>query len=294
MSLFWDRVEASPHAYHLDAGWLKVADRFYPSRGVKVALTIGVLDTLADRRPPDLRSKRFDDPEVISRFNALLDHIAAKAPHMQLASLSIGNEVDGVLRRHPGSWEQYAVFLQKTSAHARALWPGVPVGAKVMFKGAQAYPDRLRPLWDASDVVMLTYYPLNDDFTVHSPDVVAKDFDRMVTLAAGKPVYLLEAGYPSGEACDSNEEKQAEFVHQVFRAWDAHADAMPLVLFFALTDLSPAMTQKYQGYYGVRGTAFGEFLRTLGLRTWSGKGQDKLAYRVLLAETQARGWKSIY
>ncbi len=291
MSLFWDEVETAPHEYHVKAGWVKMADRYYPSVGMKVALTIGVLDTTADRRPPDLRGKPYDDPEVIKRFDALLDHIAARAPHLKLASLSIGNEIDGVLRHHPESWAQYAAFFQKTSAHSRSLWPGVPVGAKVMFSGAQAYPDRLRPIWNASDAVMLTYYPLNDDFTVRAPDVVAKDFDRMVDLAAGRPIYLLEAGYPSSKACDSSEEKQAEFVRQVFRAWDAHASAMPLVIFFTLTDLSPVMTRKYQGYYGVRGAAFGEFLHTLGVRTWPGNGRDKLAYRVLLAETQARGWK---
>jgi hypothetical protein len=161
-----------------------------------------------------------------------------------------------------------------------------------MFSGARAYQKQLRPIWNESDAVMITYYPIKSDFTVEPPAVVKDDFRKMAELAPDKPVFLLEAGYPSSKTCKSTESMQAEFVHQVFQAWDAHSKAIRLISFSVLTDLSPEMMQKYQRYYGVRGAAFGEFLRTLGICTWPGKGSVKPAYRTFMAETSARGWNA--
>ncbi len=120
--------------------------------------------------------------------------------------------------------------------------------------------------------------------------MVADDLAEMVALAQGKPIYLLEAGYPSSEVCNSSEAMQAEFVRQIFRAWDAHPEDIPLISFSWLSDLSPKVVQDFQSYYGLQNQAFGEYLRTLGLRTWPGAGEDKAAFLTLQAEAHARGW----
>lgn len=291
VSLFWDEIETSPGVFNPDPNWLPVINQYYPAQNLKVTLTISVLDTVTDRRPADLRGLPWDDPQVIARFTALLDTIAAQIPDVQLTALAIGNEIDGVLGTQAANWEAYTTFFAASAAHARALWPGVPVGAKVMFSGARQIPARIRPLWDASDAVMLTYYPLKSDFTVRPPQVVADDVAQMVAIAQGKPVYLLEAGYPSGETCNSTPEQQAAFIRQVFRAWDAHAEAIPLISFTWLSDLPPKAVREFQGYYGVNNRAFGEYLRTLGMRTWKGAGSDKPAFLQLEAEAAARGWR---
>ncbi len=286
--LFWDATETAPGTFHFNPGWLQAVNTSYPRKNLRVLLTIPVLDTLADRRPKDLQGKPYDAPEVIARFNAFLDALARQAPHMPLAALAIGNEVDGVLASNPKNWEAYTRFFRQVAAHAHTLWPNVPVGVKIMFKSARETPALIRPLWEAGDAVMLTYYPLNTGFQVQPPEVVAKDFAEMVQIARGKPVFLLETGYPSGAACGSSAAAQAAFIHQLFRAWDRHAASIPLISFVFLTDLSPETVQRLEGYYGLKHKAFAEYLRTLGLRTWEGK--DKPAFLTLKAEAAARGW----
>jgi len=138
LSIFWDDIETAPYEFKPDPNWLAVANAYYPAAGMEVSLTIGVLDTTADRRPPDLRDKPYDDPEVITRFAALLDYIAAQTPNLRLTSLAIGNEVDGLLGNHADAWAQYTAFFEQSATHARTLWPDVPLGAKAMFTGARA------------------------------------------------------------------------------------------------------------------------------------------------------------
>jgi len=289
--LFWDEVETAPGQFHFSKPWLNALNTYYPHKNLQVLLTIAVLDTLADRRPADLRGLPYDAPPVVARFNAFLDALARQAPHMPLVVLAIGNEVDGVLTSDPKAWKAYAHFFQQTASHARTLWPGAAVGVKVMFKNARHFPALMRPLWESSDALMLTYYPLDTGFLVQPPAVVANDFAEMVRLAQGKPVFLMEIGYPSSPVCGSSPALQAGFIHEVFRAWDAHAQSIPLISFVFLTDLSPAVVHRLEGYYGLEHPAFGEYLRTLGLREWEGAGRDKPAFLTLQAEAVARGWR---
>ena len=85
---------------------------------------------------------------------------------------------------------------------------------------------------------MLTYYPLDETFRVRPPKTIEADFARMIEVAAGKPVHLLEAGYPSASACGSSPQQQAAFIDAMFAAWDKHVDAVPLINFVWTCDLS--------------------------------------------------------
>ncbi|MEA3336702.1 MAG: hypothetical protein U9R25_12380 [Chloroflexota bacterium] len=267
--------------------WLAIANIFYPTQDTALSLTISVIDTTSARLPADLAGKPFDDPEVIQRFNGLLDFVATQTPDLTLATLSIGNEVDGYLNGK--QWAQYQEFFRATSAHARQLWPDVPVGAKAMFDGLTGdAQEPLMALNQHSDAIFVTYYPLDRDFTVKEPDIVLADFDAISQLYPDRSIYFLELGYPSGEDNDSSQAMQAEFVRQTFQAWDAHQDQVKLISFTWLTDIDPAAVKGYERYHGISGKGFASYLGTLGLRTYN--GEDKDAFRALNDETKRRGW----
>lgn len=135
---------------------------------------------------------------------------------------------------------------------------------------------------------MLTYYPLNNDFTVKNPEVVHEDFAKLVVLFPDKPIYVLEAGYPSSTLLGSSEAKQADFVREIFIAWDTQAEHIKLLDFLWLHDISPASVEELGDYYGFHDEKFLAFLATLGLRTFD--GEDKEAFKVLRLETKKRGW----
>ncbi|MFQ5568475.1 MAG: hypothetical protein ACE5G0_02300 [Rhodothermales bacterium] len=291
LSLAWDDLEPAPETYTPDPNFLAIANAFYPAQNTQIDLMIGPIDTNNKRVPSDLADKPFDDPAVIERFERLLDYVFDQIPDLQLTSISIGNEIDAFLGTDAAAWARYQTFYEAAVARVRARRPGLLVGTKAMFGGlmGEARPF-LEAINQASDVVMVTYYPLKSDFTVKDPSVVTTDFDALVAAYGAKPIYLLEAGYPSSATCRSSEQKQADFIREVFRAWDAHADRIPLISFTWLTDLPRAAVESFETYYGLSDPRFAAYLQTLGLRTYEGEGRDKEAYRALKTEAEARGW----
>ncbi len=289
LSLQWDDLEPSPGRYGTDPDWLGIANDFFPAQGTTVSLMIGPIDTNTLRLPADLKNKAFDDPEVIARFERLLDYVFAQIPDLELSSLAIGNEIDGYLGMNRQRWRQYDHFFEKVSTYARNKRPGLVVGSKLGFGGLTGEARALSsPLLRASDAVMLTYYPLRDDFTAKDPAVVHEDFDRLAALFPDKPLYILEAGYPSSSLLGSSEAAQAAFVHELFSAWDEHAEQVKVVSLLWLHDLPPGIVDELVDYYGLHDEKFRAYLATLGLRTF--KGEDKQAFEKLQQETQQRGW----
>lgn len=292
LTVFWDDIEIAPGEYNPNPDWLAIANAYYPAQSVQVSLIISIIDTTAKRLPADLSDKPFDDPVVIERGKRLLDYIFSQIPDIELTSLSIGNEVDIYLGVDAALWKQYQTFYKDISAYTRSIRPGLRIGVKGTYNGLVDYAsDHLEAINQSSDVIMMTYYPLNSNFTVEDPAVVESDFEAITSKYIDRPIFIMEAGYPSSSDCDSSEAKQAEFIRQVFTAWDAHADQIQLISFTWLTDLHPSSVREFEGYYGLSDHKFGEYLRTLGLRTYPGSGTDKAAFEVLKMEAESRGWQ---
>jgi len=291
LSVFWDKIETSPGVFAPNPNWLEIANIYYPNQDISLSLVISVLDTTEIRLPTDLAEKSFADPEVISRFKALLDYIKSQIPDLTLTSLAIGNEIDGVLGNDSGAWEQYGAFFTPAAEYARGLWPEVQVGTKIMFEGLTgSTSERAWDLNQSADVVMVTYYPLQGDFTVQDPGVILEDFTRITEMYPDKEIHFAEIGYPTSEINNSSPEKQAAFIHNMFLAWDEHASHVTVLSYSWLTDLPQASVKEYENYYGLTDPAFGEFLHTLGLRTYPGSGEDKTGFQVFQEEAKARGW----
>ena len=200
LSLAWDDIETAPGVYRPDSNWLEIANLYCPSQGLPVSLVISTIDTGIDRHPPDLRLRSYDDPIIIARFNALLEYVFAQIPDLELTSMAIGNEIDAGLGSNAALWRQYTTFFEATARHARSLRPGLRVGSKAMFQGAVGgASEYLLALNQHSDLVMVTYYPLDYRFQVQHPSQVASDLDELVSLYPGRPIFLAEAGYHSSK-----------------------------------------------------------------------------------------------
>ena len=289
LSIPWDTFEVAPGVFSPEPDFLAIANAYYPASDTSLAITLAPIDTNQLRVPADLAGLAFDDPRMIERFNRALEQALSRVPDTQVSVLAIGNEVDVYLQQDAGRCAAYAVFFAAASDHARSLRPGLRVGTKATSSGLLGESRAcLEAINRHSDVILATYYPLRSDFSVRPPSSPAQDFAALVEAAGSKPVYLLEVGYPSSELLGSSEAQQAEFVRQVFTAWDAQAQAIPYLCFTWMHDISDDALRDYQDYYGLDAPPFAAFLATLGLRTRD--GQDKPAFRALAEEASARGW----
>jgi hypothetical protein len=103
---------------------------------------------------------------------------------------------------------------------------------------------------------------------------VPADVTRMITIAAAEPLWLLEAGYPSG-GCGVQPGGQLAFVRALRAA--TQTDAVALVSFTYLTDLPDDVPDGYTAYYGIGTDCFRRYLGTLGLRAVDGTAKPALA-----------------
>ncbi len=270
----WSDLEPS-------AGNLQIADftdgmNSYLSYFADTALLgIQVINTTAKETPADLQTVSFDDPQMLQRFNALIDALLAKITH-PIRYLSVGNEVDVYLAAHPDQWTAYQSFYEGAVAHIHQVAPEIQVGVTVTYSGAQSHPDEVRRLNRRSDLFIVTYYALASDFSVRSPDAPLTDFPRIIDMAGGLPVILQEVGYPSADRLGSSEELQAAFVQNVFAAWKSAGSAIPFLDFFLLHDMPDNLCSTLESYYGVKNANFHAYLCTLGLR--NADGSPKLSW----------------
>jgi len=290
INLRWEDIETSAGVYQ-DPNGILSAITFYGYEDIQVLLTISVINTVKSTVPEYLEGYEFGSDEVIAAYNAMSDWVFQQIdPSVVVAGYSIGNEVDIFLEGQT-QWEDYADFYQSASAHARQQRPSIPVGVKCTVTGGLLGGELsfLQSINFYSDVVMLNYYPNGYSFQVLDPDAVHGHFNTIEESFPGREIWLTELGYQSGSNhCGSSEEKQAQFYHEMFSAWDDHSDVITLVLVDWLHDVTGEQVAEWTEYYGLSDPGFVEFLSTLGLRNYN--HTDKYAWQQVLAETEARGW----
>ena len=260
----WSSLEATPG--QIDVSSLQSALTYYHQQGLQVLIGIQVINTVKREVPSDLAAVPFDDPQFIARFHTLLD-----AVHGALSGgekyISIGNEVDVYLQAQPTEWPAYTSFYADTVSYLHMHSPSLSVGVTTTFGGFSGDSTAaVQSLNASSDVVILTYYPLQGDSQGAPVTSPTTDIPRMVSLAGGKPVVLQEAGYPSGALNGSSEAAQQQFVTDLFQAWHTAGDGLPFLSYFLLYDFDATTCNELGTYYGVTDPAFLSYLCTLGLR----------------------------
>ena len=268
----WNALEPSPGRIDVSnpAGGISYLGG---TLGWTLELTIGILNTSVNVVPSDLQGVAFDDPRMIARFHALLDQIFPIL-NSHVEYLSIGNEVDVYLAAHPDQWPQYDAFYADAVAYVHAHAPGVRVGVATTWSGASgASRTAVAELNSSSDVWIITYYPLGSDFVVEPPGAPLSDFPAMVNLAGGKPVVLQEVGYPTSRKLKSSAAMQAEFVRNVFTAWQSQGERILFLSYVMEHDLNRKYCNEQSAYYGVPDPDghFSDYFCTLGLLTVDGR-----------------------
>lgn len=280
----WNGIETAPLTY--DGSVLAIVNAYYPARKTPVHVTITPIHTNVNVMPADIADLPLNHPTVINRFAAMLDFALAQLPDVEIGSLVLGSEFDVTLGTDAKRWEEYIGFYAAVVARVRATHPKIRLAVEVVFPSLRgemlAYIQQLANL---GDILGVSYYPVDP---LRPPTTVHADFASMVQAASGNPVYLYQIGYPSSTALGSSEAQQAEFYREMFRAWDAHAEAIPFLAISWLHDVSAETLQEFEQFYGVSDPNFLAFLGTLGLR--SRQGVDKPAFTALQDEASRRGW----
>jgi Secretion system C-terminal sorting domain len=287
----WTAIETAPNVYNLAI--MDIANQYYPANNMPVDLTITPIHTNNLELPSDLVNTAFDNPVLINRFKTLLDSVRKHTPNLELSSLVIGSEHDVYLGSNAQKWTQYTTFYNAVLTYAKTLWPGLNVATELTFNGIISQSALTQALNTNSDYIGISYYPLKNDFTVKPVTTIPTDFATLVGLFPSKPLVFYQYGYPSSPVCNSSETKQAQFIEQTFSSWDVYSGNIKKIDFTWIHDLDSALVAYYSTYYGLSDPVFLEYLRTIGLRTWNGKGTSKAAFLELQCQAKQRGFNNL-
>tara|TARA_Y100000589_G_scaffold332342_1_gene392009 strand:+ start:4350 stop:5705 length:1356 start_codon:yes stop_codon:yes gene_type:complete len=303
LTFAWSSIEPNSGIFDLNyiSNVLDIANIYYPAYGTKVELQIPTMNTNVKVTPTDLILTDFDDIMMINRFKTLLDTLFAHIPNVQLSALNIGNESDIYMGSNAIEYNQYKTFLDSIVPYAKQLYfnlhgESLKVGTTFSYHGlVQTSTSSLcQMINNGLDIIALTYYPLNSDFTMKSPSVVNSDFSSLVGIYSDtlQPIYFTECGYASSDSCNSSNALQAQFYQNVFNSWDNYYDNIKYLTIFKSTDWSQQEVSDLGTFYGITDIKFLEFLKTLGVRTWDNNGTNKPAYETILCELNTRAWCS--
>ncbi len=285
----WNLIETEKGKY-TDPNGTFAATAFYAANKIKVGLSLAVINTVAWEVPDYLKDINVNSPEFISAFNSMVDWVLDAFPdEVEIRYISIGNEVDLVLSTD-GEWEAYTDFFKQASTHIKTNYGNIDVGVKTTIMGGLYGTEKtkIQLINQHSDVIMLNYYPQDQQFKVMAPDIVDAHFGDIVTWFPNKEIFLTEVGYQSGDNyCESSEVKQALFYHNMFNTWDKYKGKIKMTIIDWLYEQSPETIEAWKGYYG-DSPALVEYLSTLGLLNYD--GTEKAAWKQVTTETKARGW----
>jgi len=266
-ALKWSELEPSPGKFKLDHLREDLAGQ--ERLGFIPVLTLKTIDTNNRSLPADLMAEVWDSPKMLSREQELLKQVAANLPK-SIGVVLLGNEVDAYLAGHPAEVEAFSRFLASGRAIVQAARPGTQVGVTTIFSGLAEHRDLIDRVQKGMDLVSMTYYPLNPDFTVLPARDVPKHFDQMIAFCGSRRLFVQEAGYPASPLLNSSDAKQAAFVDAVFDSVSRLSAQIYGVNFFLLVDLNDARVNSFVAYYGVHAEKFRAMLSTLGFKDQNG------------------------
>ena len=252
--LNYDWAELEPAPFQYQGARLAADNAFYSTSPHAMSIVLNIRPIAGACRvvPPDLAAVAWNDPVMTTRFGYLLTWIRGHLTALDVKVMSIGTEVDTHLA--PADYPAYKTFFEVARQNAKTQWgASLPVGVTV-GRDSLAVPGpeqaAILDLNEHADHVLYTYYPLHPDFTVKDPYAgpIADTYAAFAAVdgnpkTAGRPIDLIEVGYPTSGALASSLAQQQSFVTAMFGIWDAYHPRIPTVVFNWEVDLSEQLAQ---------------------------------------------------
>jgi hypothetical protein len=284
----WGALEPEPGQY--EDGNLALAALFFPAMGMSIDIAVTPIASNRLVMPKDLAGRDLDDPEVIRRYLELIEHVLLVLAGADVRLLLVGVEVDAYLGNDETTWEAYASFVAQVTPSIHAIQPELEVGVQSTTYSRMVDSAQWTGIDAATDIVATSYYPL-DGLMARDPAEISGDFDALAALYPDRIIRIVEAGFPSSKGNGSSEELQAQFIHELFAAWDDHASQILSITLAVEHDYGPGYVDAISAFYGEKRERYASFIGTIGLRHWDLDGNPKPAWDALMQETYARGWQ---
>ncbi len=235
----WPELEPAEGQY--DEAALRDQLRELSEKGLQPFLTLPAYDSDGLVLPAYLAGKNIDDPELISRFKALMDWVIPMLKSEDGWGITIANEPDNFFAESPELAARIYTFLTETRHHIHVQSPEMAVTVTLNIGNMAASRTEMEVLRTGMDVVCFNLYgsglfPIDQPYTAAE---IQAEMDAVLDFAEGKAVIFQEIGMHSNtDLLNSSEDIQAAFFDTFF----ARMQQEPLLraaFIFQLVDWSP-------------------------------------------------------
>jgi hypothetical protein len=246
LQIDWDELEPQRGEYDKDALENRLEE--YRSLGLQTFLLISVYDSDGPVVPDYLEGRSLNDPELILRFNRLMDWVIPMLTAYDGYMISVLNEADNSFGGIPGLHDQVLEFLQEVKRHIRTIDDRMAVTATIAEGNVGIGKPGVQALIDESDVACFNFYGATAlaEFPYYEPQGEAEiraDIARMLDISGSKQIVIQELGMWSGSTLlPSNAEIQRRFFEIFFEEMERQ-DRIRAAYVFQLVDWSPEVTQ---------------------------------------------------
>lgn len=287
IELKWKEIETAPNLYDANISlFLTTLNTLLPSKGMKLALIIKVIDGSEKAVPTDLASTPFNDTTMSGRYNRMQKYILQKIPNVTIHSYCIGVNAGDYMGANSGALSEYSTFYNTVSTYAKTIRTDIKTGINVDFWYA-TFNNDVQTLNQNTDFISIGYVPLNIDYTVRPSNQIEGDWNNL-TSKFTKPIYLHYVAYPSATLCNSSEDQQKQAITDIFKNWDKYQDKIPYLSYFTYSDFSQQQVDDIASASGNNNPVAKEYLRTVGLIR--NDGTDKPAISEFQNQAKSRGW----
>lgn len=207
-----------------------------------VAFTLALVDGALDGRPDALAGGSWSSTASKEALDASIDAVF-DAFGDDLVVLSLGARVDRWISIHEEDEAGMQELLEHAIDHARDRGrEELLIGVGVSGDGAVAASGPAVALRELGSATMVSLFPglhaLSSGDALPSPAAAAQVLDTMDGIDPGRPVALVEVGYPSAEVLGGSEDAQSVFFASLFAALETRRVSFPYVVVSRLHDLA--------------------------------------------------------
>ncbi len=205
--------------------------------GIGIVASLGtILDPSREDpvcNPVDLQARDFQD--LWPRYQRFLDLYFERYGDVIRMAVLRTERCAPYFESNPQRLRSYREFLQSAAAHWKKIAPGVPLSLGVDFLDS---PKLVHLLAEGVDRLAVGFDP---SATHVHPRYLREEVVKLLALCAGRKVALMETGFPSSQMVDSSEERQAQFVRELFDALQLSRTTLEWITWWSLRDDEPSL-----------------------------------------------------
>lgn len=278
----WGEIEKKKNSY--DWGELDFNFQLLSDNGIKASLVIKLIDTnhIGDL-PKGIRFKSFGSKDFQKQFRRFVLDLL-KRYQGKIDYIWIGNEIDGYFYEKREEFKDYSRLFNNTYNAVKKKYPNVKVGTIFTYHDSKNNNalDLVEKICKSCDIIGFSLYPQ----IIKGAKVTdtGKFFDDMKAVAGkvNKKFAITETGW-SADGFGGSEDKQSQFIKELFGAYKKHKSNVEFLGLFLLYDFPSSINNALADSYGLKGhREFVKFQGSLGLA--HNDGRPRAAWSTLQEE----------